>query len=80
MKLANTIKSYSESFPLASEFSISRGTKTHAHVVRVEISDTGGDRVVRVSNIYPVIDYSTGVADKLCTRHEGIHESGTRSI
>lgn len=39
MKLANTIKSYSESFPLASEFSISRGTKTHAHVVRVEVSD-----------------------------------------
>ncbi|MEM7068825.1 MAG: N-acetyl-D-Glu racemase DgcA [Pseudomonadota bacterium] len=37
--MANTIKSYSESFPLASEFSISRGTKTHAHVVRVEVSD-----------------------------------------
>ena len=38
-KLANTIKSYSESLPLASAFTISRGTKTHAHVVRVEISD-----------------------------------------
>ncbi len=38
-KLANTIKSYSERFPLANAFTISRGTKTHAHVVRVEISD-----------------------------------------
>jgi len=37
--LANTIKSFSERFPLASAFTISRGTKTHAHVVRVEISD-----------------------------------------
>ncbi len=37
--MANTIKSYSESFALANAFTISRGTKTHAHVVRVEISD-----------------------------------------
>ena len=37
--LANTIKSYSEKFPLASAFTISRGTKTHAEVVRVEVSD-----------------------------------------
>jgi len=37
--LGNTIKSYSESFALANAFTISRGTKTHAHVVRVEISD-----------------------------------------
>ena len=37
--MANTIKSYSESFELANAFTISRGTKTHAHVVRVEISD-----------------------------------------
>jgi len=37
--LGNIIKSYSESFALANAFTISRGTKTHAHVVRVEISD-----------------------------------------
>ena len=37
--LGITIKSYSESFALANAFTISRGTKTHAHVVRVEISD-----------------------------------------
>ncbi|MEM9277293.1 MAG: N-acetyl-D-Glu racemase DgcA [Pseudomonadota bacterium] len=37
--MANTIRSFSESFPLANAFTISRGTKTHAHVVRVEISD-----------------------------------------
>jgi len=37
--LANTIKSYSESFKLASAFTISRGSKTHADVVRVEVSD-----------------------------------------
>ncbi len=39
MALGNIIKSYSESFALANAFTISRGTKTHAHVVRVEISD-----------------------------------------
>lgn len=33
------VKSFSESFELANAFTISRGTKTHAHVVRVEISD-----------------------------------------
>ena len=38
-KLANTIKSFSESFPLTSLFSISRGTKTTADVVRVEVND-----------------------------------------
>ena len=38
-KLENTIKSYSERFALANAFTISRGTKTHADVVRVEISD-----------------------------------------
>ncbi|MGI9351727.1 MAG: N-acetyl-D-Glu racemase DgcA [Rhizobiaceae bacterium] len=37
--MANTIKSFNEQFPLAAAFTISRGTKTHAHVVRVEISD-----------------------------------------
>ncbi len=37
--MGNIIKSYSESFALANAFTISRGTKTHAHVVRVEISD-----------------------------------------
>jgi L-alanine-DL-glutamate epimerase-like enolase superfamily enzyme len=37
--LGNTIRHYSESFALANAFTISRGTKTHAHVVRVEISD-----------------------------------------
>ena len=37
--MANTIKSFSESFALANAFTISRGTKTHADVVRVEISD-----------------------------------------
>lgn len=37
--LVNTIRSYSEKFPLASAFTISRGTKTHAEVVRVEVSD-----------------------------------------
>lgn len=37
--MANTIKSFSESFPLASAFTISRGTKTHAKVIRVHISD-----------------------------------------
>lgn len=41
--MANTIRSYSEEFPLAGAFTISRGTKTHAHVVRVEISD--GDHI-----------------------------------
>ncbi|MEM7289345.1 MAG: N-acetyl-D-Glu racemase DgcA [Pseudomonadota bacterium] len=35
----NTIKSFSERFALANAFTISRGTKTHAEVVRVEISD-----------------------------------------
>ncbi len=38
-KLANTIKSFEESYPLADAFSISRGTKTSAEVVRVEVSD-----------------------------------------
>ncbi|MEM7214043.1 MAG: N-acetyl-D-Glu racemase DgcA [Pseudomonadota bacterium] len=37
--MASTIRSFSESFPLASAFTISRGTKTHAQVVRVEVSD-----------------------------------------
>lgn len=37
--MANIIKSYSESFALANTFTISRGSKTHAHVVRVEITD-----------------------------------------
>jgi len=37
--LANTIKSFSESFALRRAFTISRGSKTHAHVVRVEITD-----------------------------------------
>lgn len=37
--MGNTIKLYKESFALANAFTISRGTKTHAHVVRVEISD-----------------------------------------
>lgn len=37
--MANTIKSYSESFKLANVFTISRGSKTHADIVRVEISD-----------------------------------------
>jgi len=35
----NTIKSYSESFALANAFTISRGSKTHADIVRVEITD-----------------------------------------
>ncbi len=34
-----TITAFSEQFELANAFTISRGTKTHAHVVRVEISD-----------------------------------------
>lgn len=34
-----TTRTFSESFELANAFTISRGTKTHAHVVRVEISD-----------------------------------------
>ena len=38
-KLANIIRSFSEKFALAAAFTISRGTKTHAHVVRVGISD-----------------------------------------
>jgi len=37
--LGNTIRSYSERFALANAFTISRGTKTHAHIVRVEVSD-----------------------------------------
>ncbi|MEM9331474.1 MAG: N-acetyl-D-Glu racemase DgcA [Pseudomonadota bacterium] len=37
--MANTIRSFSEQFQLASAFTISRGTKTHAHVVRVIVSD-----------------------------------------
>ena len=39
--MAITIRSFKEKFPLANAFTISRGTKTHAEVVRVEIEDHG---------------------------------------
>ena len=32
-------KTHAETFPLANVFTISRGAKTHAHVVRIEVSD-----------------------------------------
>lgn len=34
-----SINTHAETFPLAKVFTISRGTKTHAHVVRVEVSN-----------------------------------------